>query len=66
MQIKINGQSKEVKDGIKIGELLDELKIRDKTMAVAVDMNVVKKQDWDKKVLYNGAKVEFLHFVGGG
>lgn len=66
MQIKVNGEIKEVREGIKVGELLDELKIRDKTMAVAVDMNIVKKENWDSEVLHDSAKVEFLHFVGGG
>ncbi len=66
MKIIVNGEDKEVKEGIKIGELLDELKIRDKIMAVAVDMNVIKKENWDKTILHNGARVEFLHFVGGG
>ncbi len=66
MKLIVNGKTKEVKDDIKVAELLDDLKIRDKTMAVAVDMEVVKKEDWDKKVLQNGQKVEFLQFVGGG
>jgi len=66
MKIVVNGETKEVREDIKVGELLDDLKIRDKTMAVAVDMNVVKKDNWDNQVLHEGAKVEFLHFVGGG
>ncbi len=66
MQLTINGEKKEVKEQIKVGELLDELNIRDKTMAVAVDMQIVKKENWDEKVLQNSQKVEFLQFVGGG
>ena len=66
MELVINGKTKEVKENIKVGELLDELGIREKTMAVAVDMEVVKKENWDEKVLQNGQKIEFLHFVGGG
>ncbi len=66
MIVTINGEKKDIKDGITVSKLLDEFKIRDKTMAVAVDMQVVKKEDWDKKVLQNGQKIEFLQFVGGG
>jgi len=66
MKLIINGDEKEVKDGLSVSQILDELQIKDKTMAVAVDMQVVKKEDWDKKVLQNGQKVEFLQFVGGG
>ena len=66
MQIVINGETKEVREGITVDELLDELSIKDKTMATAIDMQVVKKEEWDKRVIKEGEKVEFLHFVGGG
>lgn len=66
MQIVINGIKKDVKENITIKELLEELKILDKTMAVAVNMNIVKKDDWDKFSLKENDKVEALNFVGGG
>ena len=66
MQIIINGIKKDVKESITIKELLEELKILDKTMAVAVNMNIVKKDDWDKFSLKENDKVEALNFVGGG
>jgi len=66
MQIIINGIKKDVKEGITIKELLKELNILDKTMAVAVNMNIVKKDDWDKFSLKENDKVEALNFVGGG
>ena len=66
MQIVINGIKKNVKENITIKELLEELKVLDKTMAVAVNMNIVKKDDWDKFSLKENDKVEALNFVGGG
>lgn len=66
MQIVINGIKKDVKENITIKELLEELKVLDKTMAVAVNMNIVKKDDWDKFSLKENDKVEALNFVGGG
>jgi sulfur carrier protein len=66
MQIVVNGENKEVSESIKIGTLLRELGIEDKTMASAVNMEVVKKDKWDIYQLKEGDKVEFLHFVGGG
>lgn len=66
MQIIINGIKKDVKEGITIKELLKELNILDKTMAVAVNMNIVKKDDWDKFSLKENDKIEALNFVGGG
>jgi sulfur carrier protein len=66
MIVVVNGEKKELREGITVSELLDELGIKDKTMATAIDMQVVKKEDWDKRVIKDGEKVEFLHFVGGG
>ena len=66
MQIVINGIKKDVKDNITIKELLKELKVLDKTMAVAVNMNIVKKDDWGKFNLKENDKIEALNFVGGG
>jgi sulfur carrier protein len=66
MKIVVNGEEKEVREGITVAELLKELGILEKTMATAIDMQVVKKEEWDKRVVREGEKVEFLHFVGGG
>jgi len=66
MKVIINGEEKDIKEGITVQELLKELGIEEKTMAAAIDMQVIKKEDWCKRVIGEGEKVEFLHFVGGG
>jgi sulfur carrier protein len=35
-------------------------------MACAVNMEIVKKQDWDNFTLNEGDRVDLLDFVGGG
>jgi sulfur carrier protein len=49
-----------------IQELLEEIGIEDKVMAAAVNMNVVKKDNWATFLLSENDRVEFLQFVGGG
>ncbi len=66
MKLVVNGKELEFKDTIKIEELLDNLKIKDKVMAVAVNMEIVKKDNWQEATLNDGDRVELLHFVGGG
>jgi len=66
MKIKINGIEKEIKENTTIKDLLSSLGVLEKTMAVAVNMKIVKKDDWDKFKLNEGDKVEALNFVGGG
>ena len=66
MKIKINGIEKEIKENTTIKDLLSSLGVLEKTMAVAVNMKIVKKDDWDKFKLNEGDKIEALNFVGGG
>ncbi len=66
MNIVVNGEIKEVKEKITIQELIEFLSIKVGVMAVAVNMNIVKKDDWDSFKLSQDDKVELLQFVGGG
>ncbi len=66
IKIKINGIEKEIPKNTTIKELLSSLGVLDKTMAVAVNMKIIKKDDWDKYFLNDGDKIEALNFVGGG
>ena len=66
MKIIINGHKKEIQQNTTVKQLLEDLKVLDKTMAVAVNMKIVKKDDWDKYTLQENDKVEALNFVGGG
>ena len=65
MILIINGETTET-HSVSIQDLLDELDMNDKVMATAVNMNVVKKENWSTFTLSENDKVEFLQFVGGG
>ena len=66
MKIIVNGEEREYSEDLTVQELLESLKIEDKVMASAVNMEIVKKENWHEFRLKDGDKVEFLHFVGGG
>lgn len=66
MNITINGQEKKVDEGIMLNNLLKELSLEDKVMAAAVNMEIVKQDNWDTFVIKNNDKLELLDFVGGG
>ena len=66
MKLKVNGEIKELEDNITINELINSLGIEIKVMAGAVNMEIIKKDDWDTYILKDGDKIEFLDFVGGG
>jgi len=66
MQIKVNGEIKEYEDGLTLEELINDLSIRDNVMASAVNMEIVKKDNWNSHILKDDDIVELLDFVGGG
>lgn len=66
MDIVVNGENIKTKEGVTLLALILECGGVDKVMAAAVNMQIVKKEDWDKKVLSKNDKIELLQFVGGG
>ncbi len=66
MQLKINDIDKEFEEGITIERIMQQLQVQDKVMAVAVNMDIVKKDKWSSFVPKEGDEIEMLHFVGGG
>jgi len=66
MKIVVNGEEKTFEDSTTLAGIIDKLGIADKVMAAAVNMEVVKKDNWSSFVPKEGDKIELLHFVGGG
>ncbi len=66
MNVVVNGKELEIKENTTIQELLEQLKIEQKVMAVAVNMEIVKKDKWSEHKIKENDKLELLHFVGGG
>ena len=66
MNVTVNGEVRVCADGTTLASLISDLGIKVKVMAAAVNMNVVKKADWESHLLSPDDKIELLHFVGGG
>jgi sulfur carrier protein len=66
MKLIVNGDHKEFEDNKSLGDIIKELQIEDKVMASAVNMQIVKKDDWKTFIPKDGDKIELLQFVGGG
>ncbi|WP_456433033.1 sulfur carrier protein ThiS [Nitratifractor sp.] len=64
--VTLNGQSREIEEGTTLQALIDALGIGSKVMAAAVNMEIVKQEQWNSHILQAGDRVELLHFVGGG
>jgi len=66
MEIRLNGKAREVADGITVSRLLDELKLQALRVAVQVNMDIVKRDQYGGVVLQSGDTVEVLTFMSGG
>ena len=66
MNIVINGEIKVFEDTNTLEGIMKSLEIEDKVMAVAVNMEIVKKDQWNNFIPKENDKVELLQFVGGG
>ena len=66
MTLIINGETKEFTDSSTLQNIITDLQIENKVMAAAVNMNIVKKDDWNSFTPKNDDKIELLQFVGGG
>ncbi len=66
MNIIINGESREFSENITLQAILNKLFLDGKVMAAAVNMEIIKQDNWASYKLNNGDKLELLDFVGGG
>lgn len=65
MQIKLNGSLIDT-ESKSVLELLQEYKIEAKSVAVAINLEIVKQEKWDSYLLQENDVVECLTFMGGG
>ncbi len=66
MQLTINGQCRQIADNATIAELLDELKLSGKPVAVEVNLELVPRQHHAEHRLAAGDHLEIVTLVGGG
>ena len=66
MTLIINGETKEFSDDSTLQNIITNLQIENKVMAAAVNMNIIKKDDWSNFIPKDDDKIELLQSVGGG
>jgi sulfur carrier protein len=66
MKIRLNGEDREFADGLSVAELLDELKLTGKPVAVEVNLELITKARHAECRLAAGDRVEVVSLVGGG
>ena len=66
IKIKVNGKFKSVQENYKISDLVKDLKIPLKKVAIELNQEIVDKKKISKISLKKDDKMEIVHFIGGG
>jgi sulfur carrier protein len=66
MMVKINGDPREVPDGLTVSTLLDFLEMRNDRVAIEYNLNILPRAQWNETFVQPNDAFEIVHFVGGG
>ena len=66
IKIKLNGKFKYVPENYKISDLLNDLSIPLKKVAIELNQEIMNKKKISKTTLKKDDKMEIVHFIGGG
>ena len=66
IKIKINGKIKIINENTKMIELLSDLKIPVKKVAIELNNEIIDKKKLNRILLKKNDKIEIVHFIGGG
>ena len=66
MQITINGQSHRKDEPLSVAQLLDELSLDHRRVAVELNRKIVRRGDYTATTLADKDELEIVTLVGGG
>jgi len=66
MTINLNGEQRDVPDGLTLAGLIEWLELPPDRVAVERNLEVVKRSNWNETLIENGDRLEIVRMVGGG
>ena len=66
LEIQVNGEGREFPVGLTVESLVLALDLQPSRVAIELNRNVVRRNQWAATTLQQGDRVEIVHFVGGG
>ena len=66
IKIKINGKINKIDDKTKLSDLVKNLKVPLKKVAIELNKEIVNKKNLNKIKLKVNDTIEIVHFIGGG
>ena len=66
LQIRVNGEQRAVVAGLSISEMLGEMGLNPRKVAVERNLEIVPRSSLGEVCVEDGDAFEIVHFVGGG
>jgi sulfur carrier protein len=66
MEIELNGAPHPIADNVNVQDLIASLDLVNKSLAVAINREVVPRQQWPLRVLLPSDRVDIVRAIGGG
>ncbi len=66
IKITLNGEDKFVIQKTSLKNLLEELELDVKKIAIEKNYEIIMPEDFGDNILSEGDRVEIVHFIGGG
>ena len=66
MHITLNGEQREFPDALSASQLLQDLGLAGKRLALEVNREIVPRSTFDNHIIQPGDRIEIVHAIGGG
>lgn len=66
IHIHVNGEVRTWRNGATVADLLQDLGLQTERVAVELNLEIIDRAAFGRRLLKNGDRVEILGFIGGG
>jgi thiamine biosynthesis protein ThiS len=66
MNVTINGERREVPEGLTVAALIEHLGMASDRIAIERNLDVLPRARWQDTLVQSNDSFEIVHFVGGG
>jgi len=66
MEIELNGAPHPIAENVNVQDLIASLDLVNKSLAVAINREVVPRQQWLQRILQPSDRVDIVRAIGGG
>lgn len=66
IMVILNGKKEEIKDGVKVSDLLAAKNIRPDVVTIELNETILEKSKYGETLLRQNDKIELVYYMGGG